>query len=230
MAKLTCFLVLVVVVLVCAEAIRIDPVQPASSRRGKYFPEITRNDPRCKNGTGMFPDPKDCTKYIKCVNGDSQEKKCPEDFKYDSIRHCIPPDDNPDCGRKTLRSHLDVDEKCPESYGIFPVKSDCHKFMVCNDGIPIIKTCPEKYVYRDANGACIEGDKCPDEASEESVCKRANQLLPDGLNCRRYIKCVNFQPLKKECPPGTAFDPKKHRCTKDQLEQCKNNDILNNVE
>ncbi|KAF8774025.1 Kunitz-type serine protease inhibitor 6 like protein [Argiope bruennichi] len=171
MAKLTCFLVLVVVVLVCAEAIRIDPVQPASSRRGKYFPEITRND---------------------------------------------------------------LDEKCPESYGIFPVKSDCHKFMVCNDGIPIIKTCPEKYVYRDANGACIEGDKCPDEAivwkayadqndedgdilyttqnNREIKCGKNYAQYPNFEDCSTYIVCQNGQKKIKSCPAGQHYNDQTIRC------------------
>ncbi|GBL77959.1 hypothetical protein AVEN_143284-1 [Araneus ventricosus] len=227
MAKSTCLLALFVAVVVCTEAIRIDTAPPSPST-GKYFPSVKKDDPRCKNkDNGLFPDPKDCTKYIKCVNGDGQEKKCPSDFKFDSIRHCIPPRDDPDCGKKTFSGPSDVDEKCPETYGIFPIKSDCHKYMVCRDGKPIVKTCPPKHVYRDINGACVDGDKCPKQSSEETECKRANQLLPDEKNCRRYIKCVNFQPLKKECPPGTAFDPTKHKCTKEQLEKCKNNDVLN---
>ncbi|CAL1274738.1 unnamed protein product [Larinioides sclopetarius] len=169
MAKSTCVLALFVAVVVCIEAIRIDPPQPSPST-GKYFPSVKKSDPRCRGkSNGLYPDPKDCTKYLKCVNGDSQVRNCPKGFKFDSIRYCVLPDENPDCGRKTVGGPLD---------------------------------------------------------GEESVCKRANQLLPDEMNCRRYIKCVNFQPLKKECPPGTAFDPSKHRCTKEQLEKCKNNDIL----
>ncbi|CAL1274737.1 unnamed protein product [Larinioides sclopetarius] len=226
MAKSTCVLALFVAVVVCIEAIRIDPPQPSPST-GKYFPSVKKSDPRCRGkSNGLYPDPKDCTKYLKCVNGDSQVRNCPKGFKFDSIRYCVLPDENPDCGRKTVGGPLDVDEKCPETYGIFPVKSDCHKYMICKDGQPEIKDCPPNKVYRDINGACVDGDECPKISSEESVCKRANQLLPDEMNCRRYIKCVNFQPLKKECPPGTAFDPSKHRCTKEQLEKCKNNDIL----
>ncbi|GIY04713.1 uncharacterized protein CEXT_564901 [Caerostris extrusa] len=113
---------------------------------------------RCERD-GILPNPEDCTMYIKCVKGTSQDLKCREGFKFDSLNLCTP-DEKADCGRMMIREFRE-DEQCPEYYGWFKVESDCHKFMVCIAGVPTIKSCPEHYIYNDVNGACVEGDKCP---------------------------------------------------------------------
>ncbi|GFR30846.1 uncharacterized protein TNCT_718571 [Trichonephila clavata] len=223
MAKLTCFLVVLVAVVLCAQAVRIDPTRPTFPR-GKYFPPTTvtkKNDPRCKTD-GVFAIPDDCTSFINCKDGNSQVRKCPEDLKFDSEKRCTP-DEDADCGKSGLRA-VNQKIKCPRYFGKFELKGDCHKFIICKEGRAIVHECAEHHVYNEINGACVEGDVCPHHSSE-SKCSKENDRLPVPLHCRSYLHCVNWKGTVKKCPKGTAFDPHHKRCTEEWLKKCRNNDI-----
>ncbi|GFT92698.1 uncharacterized protein NPIL_37351 [Nephila pilipes] len=225
MAKLTCFLVLLVTVILCAEAVRIDPPPPPTLKPGKFFPStrITKkDDPRCKKD-GMFANPNDCTRYIKCKNGESQDMNCPDGFKFDSKKYCTP-DKNADCGKSGQRDSKQ-EVKCPQQFGNFAYVDDCHKYIECERGVPTIVKCPPHYVYNDVNGGCIQGEICPpNKQHEANKCSSENDCFPSS-NCLFYIECINWKGTEKKCPEGTAFNPKLKRCTKDWIKHCRNNDL-----
>ncbi|GIY04715.1 hypothetical protein CEXT_564911 [Caerostris extrusa] len=88
MAKLTCFLVLLVAVILCAEAILIDP-EPMPSSGSDNIPNLRERDRKCKtNGVYSTQTIAPCTS--KCVNGIGQDVHCPESFKFDTFQHCTP--------------------------------------------------------------------------------------------------------------------------------------------
>ncbi|GIX88002.1 uncharacterized protein CDAR_437901 [Caerostris darwini] len=219
MSKVTSFLVLFVAVILCAEAILIYP-EPMPSSGSDNTPNLRKNDPRCKEKDGIFANPKDCTMYLKCVEGTGQDLHCPEGFKFDTYQHCTP-NTTADCGRRRVRA-LKEDLECPDDYGWFPYKADCHKYIVCIMGYPHLRTCPKHYVYRDTNGACVEGDECPKSESGpvHVVCQEEDGLFPHPSDCRKYIKCVNGYPDIKYCKPDKAFDPETKTCTRERLAHC----------
>ncbi|GFY41481.1 uncharacterized protein TNIN_328891 [Trichonephila inaurata madagascariensis] len=227
MAKLTCFLLVLVSVVLCAEAVRIDPPRPTFPP-GKYFPTTTitkKNDPRCKKN-GIIANPDDCTRYIKCKNGNSQDRKCPDSFKFDSVKRCTP-DKDADCGKTVLRG-VDPKIKCPKDFGMFEFEGDCHKFIICKEGKATVHECPKHHVYNDINGGCVQGDVCPHHSSEPK-CSKETDRLPVPMDCRSYLHCVNWKGTVKKCPVGTAFDPRKKQCTAEWLKKCRNNDVRNIV-
>ncbi|KAG8182552.1 hypothetical protein JTE90_002086 [Oedothorax gibbosus] len=175
----------------------------------------------CPEQYGQFPYPGDCHKYITCDNWNPTSWLCNGEQVYEQGVGCwdggVCRDSQPQQFRISAES-----VKCPSSYGYFPFFEDCHKFLVCVDGVPTLHFCPEGTVYKDHVG-CVEGNVCPPRqaGSEDSraTCRKPNALYPHE-RCDRYYKCVASRPYIKECTRGTAFDPKKEKCTKAMFDKC----------
>lgn len=56
----------------------------------------------CKGKNGFFPDPVDCARFIRCVDGKRFNFKCPKGLKFNvKIMDCDQPS-NVDCGGKLI--------------------------------------------------------------------------------------------------------------------------------
>lgn len=226
MAKFAALLISLVAGFITVQGLRFDP--PNLSRGGKFFSSgvrVAQNDPRCQED-GWFANPDDCTSYYVCKDGASQERHCPEGFKFDSIRHCTL-DNDADCGKPdSQQSPSDREVTCPEDYGYFPDPNDCHKYITCTNGKPRIDICPDQTYYINNVGCSFTPGRCPSESSSTSnVCKSPNEMYPVQGQCRKYIQCKNGHPTMKDCPFGKGFDYVKKMCVDFEKARCRSNEI-----
>ncbi|KAK6192697.1 hypothetical protein SNE40_004124 [Patella caerulea] len=88
----------------------------------------------CPRASGFFADPIDCSKFYRCMAGRPLHYPCPTGTLWDQ-------------NIVTCNHAVDVEcfsgHSCPDPDGLFPISSDCGRFLNCRKGIPRVSKCPE---------------------------------------------------------------------------------------
>lgn len=147
------------------------------------------------------PDPKNCSTFFQCMNGESIEGICPEGSWFDNkLRLCLPKDlANCDAqettttvvpertsqsttvistttngGEGTTKDPEDYDRYCKSiRLGVLPHPKDCHKLIVCFENIAVEHHCGDGLHFSARHGTClkIEEAEC---TTDNTVCSKDN--------------------------------------------------------
>ncbi|KAG8039693.1 hypothetical protein G9C98_000422 [Cotesia typhae] len=146
----------------------------------------------CPERTGRFPVPNQCDAYIECIDGEGEQKFCPEGLLFNPDARfnypCGYPIDITCEGRPNLQPAQPTDD-CPHQYGYFKVgqsAADCGQFMNCAGGVGYMFNCPEV---------------------SEPV-----RFFRSPNDCQRYFICVNGKPRLQNCGEGNAFNELINAC------------------
>lgn len=121
----------------------------------------------CPRQNGMFPDPRDCTKFIECGNGEAHIKSCASGLAYNKANgNCDWPENTPECPAEALLGFT-----CPQPtqrelqlFGNprYAHPTDCKMLYACipattdplGPRTPRLLGCEEGYVFNGETGSC----------------------------------------------------------------------------
>ncbi|XP_026471200.1 uncharacterized protein LOC113375482 [Ctenocephalides felis] len=159
-------------------------------------------DPTCGAGgtcsvNGYQPDPKDCSRYIYCNNGESTVYECPSSYVYDHSTNLCKKQSSPaDCAVMNCTT--------PNSFVTY--SPDKSIYAWCNERLePTVLQCEDAVNewFDVATSSC------------RIVCKKEG-VFADRRDCTKYHQCfvVNggWQIKNYQCPKGLYFEPKELRC------------------
>ncbi|XP_049313217.1 uncharacterized protein LOC105232808 isoform X4 [Bactrocera dorsalis] len=106
----------------------------------------------CPSGaSGLYPHPKDCTKYLRCANGITYVMDCGPGTAFNAALEVCDFKDKVDCSYNVDFNNVALGHDrgpnihpitCPEgATGIYPHPLDCRKFLNCDNGITNIQDC-----------------------------------------------------------------------------------------
>lgn len=166
-------------------------------------------------GTGVFPDPRDCTKYYYCTFSDTDGYKtyayeCDDQYVFD------PSGPNDEYCRKSANKKLCVELACEKDRSMTTVMS--YKFFPSSMG-QIIGVCraDNKYpfVYRCEAGFEADLDQLPIKC-EVKFTKAS--VFADRTDPNKYYQCALngkiWEATLKSCLPHYIFDPNTKKCMK----------------
>ncbi|XP_023161208.2 uncharacterized protein LOC111592952 isoform X2 [Drosophila hydei] len=114
---------------------------------------------------------------------------------------------------------------CPPHFrGLKPYEHDCHRFINCADGRPVIQTCGPGTAFNAVVQTCDHQTQVSCEGQfgrsarlqERPLQPRCDPgfsgLQPHPTDCTKFLNCANGQTFIQNCGPGTAFSPSKLVC------------------
>ncbi|KAL7733723.1 hypothetical protein ACLKA6_011458 [Drosophila palustris] len=119
------------------------------------------------------------------------------------------------------------DSACPAQFrGLKPYPHDCHRFINCGQGRPLIQSCGPGTAFHPLTLVCDHESKVPCGSSAQSArsarlqqlngepkcAPGVNGLEPHPYECTKFLNCANGQTFIQDCGPGTAFSPTKRIC------------------
>ncbi|XP_013793859.2 peritrophin-1-like, partial [Limulus polyphemus] len=170
-----------------------------------------------------IPDPKDCSKFTLCINGNAIKQTCADGLRFnpkiencDYARNveCDPPCDKDCDGITTPPPGI----HCKTPSGLFPHPTKCNLFIHCSHNIPHVKECPSILHFNPTlrvcdwpwNAGC--GKPCDDIDTPEGECDCDCCIKPVPGDCAAYIRCENYQKYHGRCTGGLLFNPKIENC------------------
>ncbi|XP_076325216.1 uncharacterized protein LOC143233152 [Tachypleus tridentatus] len=212
----------------CPEGLKFDPVTMCCTWPDTCNKTVTGLKPylpknECPCDCCAIPDPKDCTKFILCINGNAIMQTCADGLRFnpkiencDYARNvdCDPPCDK-DCDDKPTHSPGIL---CKKPSGLFPHPDKCNLFIHCSNGIPHVKNCPSilhfspnlKVCDWPWNAGC--GKPSDKEPPSEGECDCDCCMKPVPGDCAAHIRCENYQKYHGRCTDGLLFNPKTSNC------------------
>lgn len=119
---------------------------------------------------------------------------------------------------------FDNDAACPPHFrGLKPYAHDCHRYINCGTGQPVIQTCGPGTVFSAVSQTCDFESSVPcvqsgragrlQELPAEPRCAPgASGLQPHPTDCTKFLHCDNGRTFIKDCGPGTAYSPSLQVC------------------
>jgi len=172
----------------------------------------TCNTSYCKNkANGVYPNLKDCSKYISCSNGYTHIMNCPKDLWYDvNKRYCEHKENatNPGCNapKSHLTYHLTNQQKKELTYhkhnkpefcvskkdGLYQYKLDCHKYIQCSNKITHIMPCPRGLWFDVVKKYCEHKENATNPNCEDHVTTTSDPFVQTFcLNKKAKKICVS---------------------------------------
>ncbi|KAM8710851.1 hypothetical protein ACLKA7_017475 [Drosophila subpalustris] len=130
------------------------------------------------------------------------------------------------------------DSACPAQFrGLKPYPHDCHRFINCGQGRPLIQSCGPGTAFHPLTLVCDHESKVPcgsfaqaarsarlQQLNGEPKCAPGvNGLEPHPYDCTKFLNCANGQTFIQDCGPGTAFSPTKRICDFKHKVDCADN-------
>ncbi|XP_022257598.1 uncharacterized protein LOC106473456 [Limulus polyphemus] len=230
----------------CPEGLSFDPVTMCCT-----WPDPPRNitvpglitypsKNECPCDCCAIPDPKDCSKFTLCINGNAIKQTCADGLRFNpKIENCDYARNyqkyhgrctggllfNPKIENCDFPENVDCDDKpvpgckCESESGLFPHPHDCTKFIHCAHWQPHIKDCPSGLHFNKVlkvcdwpENACCNGP-CPTPIPPIGICDLCECcLIPDKLDCAAFTRCENGNSYSERCSPGLLFNPKIENC------------------
>ncbi|XP_023242388.1 LOW QUALITY PROTEIN: uncharacterized protein LOC111640596 [Centruroides sculpturatus] len=160
----------------------------------------------CTCTSCLIVDPNDCSSYYICENNTSIKVKCKSGYLFDQNIEKCRNESEVDC------PHIADPSVCLEPNGLFPLPSDCHKFIHCSHGIAYIKDCPANLEFDADQEICsLPTGKCG-EIIKDPICNESTGLFPDPNNCSSFIHCDHGKAHRKNCPNPLNFNPELEVC------------------
>lgn len=114
---------------------------------------------------------------------------------------------------------------CPPHFrGLKPYEHDCHRFINCAEGRPVIQTCGPGTAFNAVIQTCDHQSQVSCEGQPgrsarllerplEPRCEPGfSGLQPHPSDCTKFLNCANGQTFIQNCGPGTAFSPTQLVC------------------
>lgn len=141
-------------------------------------------DFKCPQKNGFYPDPIQCDLYYHCLNGELEEKLCPDGLLFDdtnSNKERCDTSLNIECSDRTELQDAHPTTGCPRANGFYrhPDPTACDKFVNCIDGVPNEMPCPPGLIYDDEGSTCSWAA----EAKRKDCTHSRRDLLDDGFSC-----------------------------------------------
>ncbi|XP_055940819.1 protein obstructor-E-like [Argiope bruennichi] len=130
-------------------------------------------------------------------------------------------------------------EECPKPSGVFPNRSNCSTFFLCNDGIHHLQECPGGLHYDRKRVRCNfpKLAKCKDgktkvkhkpkpsetlkpKRKQSRHCPRMDGIFSNPANCSTFFFCVDGTAYLQECPWGLSFDEANLKCDRPKVVGC----------
>lgn len=176
-------------------------------------------DPKqCSEGS-IQADPKDCSGYLMCVDGNLIEKKCAKGSFFNAYLKICEIDENGNCdpnNDKCTEGSLEADPK------------DCSGYLICVDGNLIEEKCAKGSFFNAALKIC--------EMDENGVCIRSlercfeNELGEIPENRCGYLRCTYGNLIQFDCSNGRYYNSSLEACVIDEnglcagLKECDNSE------
>ncbi|XP_043271590.1 protein obstructor-E [Venturia canescens] len=184
----------------------------------------------CPEKNGRFPIPSQCDAYIECIDGEGEEKLCPDGLLFNPDARfnypCGYPIDIQCEGRSQLQPAQPT-EDCPHRYGYFKVgdSSHCGQFKNCADGVGYVFNCPEGLAFNpetyrcdwpdqvpDCDAEAFLGFKCPPVDKDNFYFGELTRFFKSPSDCEHYFVCVEGRPRLMNCGEGNAFNELINAC------------------
>ncbi|XP_058065690.1 peritrophin-1-like [Anopheles bellator] len=115
---------------------------------------VTNNCP--PDGIVFLPIPNVCDRYLICINGDAFEGVCDGDLFFDAVLG--------DCNLKNesgcLVNPCIQPPPSPPQLEIYPNPADCHQYLICSNGEPVVRECAPQLVFDPSSLQCVPGEEC----------------------------------------------------------------------
>ncbi|KAL0281172.1 UNVERIFIED_CONTAM: hypothetical protein PYX00_002236 [Menopon gallinae] len=183
------------------------------------------------DGTGYYPDPKDCHRYFVCYDtGLAISITCPNGTYYDDEgEFCSPdipmrclPEDTEQRPPQTKPPQEDSKFSCPSS-GNFPDPNNCNEYWICfGKDIGYSVKCPNGTYYHEDKLFCQEDlpPRCERPEEEDFTCPGDGYFI-DPFDCQTYYYCFWGFATKVRCPENTYFDESRSICACNIPNRCK---------
>lgn len=124
----------------------------------------------------------------------------------------------------------DSDAACPAHFrGLKPYAHDCHRYINCGTGQPVIQSCGPGTVFNaviqqcDFEGSvpCVQTQNSQQSGrsarlqqlpAEPRCAPGSSGMQPHPYDCTKFLHCDNGRTFIKDCGPGTAFSPSLQIC------------------
>ena len=105
---------------------------------------------------------------------------------------------------------------CPQRNGIFANPNDCISFILCNNFVAELKSCPNGLHFNPSLKVCDFPEQSGCEAHNKIItnfnCPEGTRLYQDPENCHSFYMCSEGRSHHFECPAGLIFYPQRNRC------------------
>ncbi|XP_058793727.1 uncharacterized protein LOC131665687 [Phymastichus coffea] len=182
----------------------------------------------------LFPNPKDCHSFYKCIYGKPHLYICPDNLHFNPVLSVC---DWPNKVKSVfeiiffgvISMAFAAVPRCPiHGYDneAIPDSEDCGKFYYCKDNVPYSAFCPPNQYFDVITLTCLD--------AAEAVCAEKtirilnnptssvhcpmqkdpadNVLLPNPLDCNSFYQCVWGTPILQKCPKQLHFNEKLKIC------------------
>ncbi|XP_030372123.1 mucin-2 [Scaptodrosophila lebanonensis] len=199
----------------------------------------------------MINYPKDCSKYIVCVQPIPVAFYCTDGFYFSlELQECTTWDAS-DCensGETTATTPSPATTRPPPQFPMctesdrdtFPYPDNCKWFIRCVNDVPMMHVCNCGEYYDPWTGVC--GADVPPDACREDYTSTTESTTPatrpppqkgpcddveDGAlvpypnDCTKYIKCDRPIAVAYECDDGDEFSEQLGKCVEASLANCK---------
>ncbi|XP_058836811.1 uncharacterized protein LOC131693196 [Topomyia yanbarensis] len=160
-----------------------------------------------------YPYIHECTRYVVCINGQSNVRSCPDEHVLlPQYLECVP-------GDVDTCEHFE-DLCSPDHEEIFPHPSRCDIRIVCIAGKPVLEFCPDGQIVDRESLQCAPGD-INDCSTHEFQCDGQ----PDGDyenpdDCTQFIRCISGEASKLNCPDSEIYRPEVAFCVPGDATNC----------
>ncbi|XP_042889196.1 balbiani ring protein 3-like isoform X1 [Penaeus japonicus] len=186
----------------------------------------------CPSYSGLFPHPKDCTKWVHCDHFIPHVKDCPATLHFNptlkvcdwpdragctSGEHesCVIPTEPVPTGPPSTSSPDCTCECCH-----IPHTEDCTSYYYCDvNRNKTFHTCSQGLVFNPEMGTCVFAEEYPECVTEKPPVCECDCHYPSNI-CSEYYICNNRVPEKKECPSGLLWNQEKKSCDLPENVQC----------
>ncbi|XP_071524586.1 uncharacterized protein [Panulirus ornatus] len=189
--------------------------------------------PKCPTFQGLFPHPRDCSKWVYCEENTAYVKNCPASLHFNAAHKvCDWPDQagctsgpNSEC---TIPSPAPppattlppiVDPRCDCQCCHLPAE-DCTSYYYCDENFQLsFHTCSEGLVFDPDLATCVYADQHPECPLDPPPVCECDCFYPSAV-CNSYFKCEDRVPVKYECPEGLYWNQNKNSCDYPQNVNC----------
>ncbi|KAJ0181068.1 hypothetical protein K1T71_003153 [Dendrolimus kikuchii] len=192
-------------------------------------PAITESDIvqgyNCQQANGYFSVANKCDSYVECKGNIAVSRICPDGLHFNpKSKYAEYPCAYPvevQCTAGLVTQTPIPTSQCANLYGFFPMSNgDCSKYIVCQDGIANIMTCPPGLVFNKNIDDCdwpinvpscnldiFKGFKCPSQPDSDLI-----EKFRFKGSCTSYIACQRGHPRLLSCDYGLYYEEATQSC------------------
>lgn len=197
----------------------------------------------------LVSDPKNCSIFYQCIEGESFQNVCPEDKWFDSkFKMCLPkdiatcdafettanPGSSTESTTQTTTISIEITTKDPGDYdsyckdirlGVLPHPKECHKLIVCFENVAVEHHCGDGLHFSPRHGTClkIEEAEC---TTDNTICEKDNDpeniiFIANPYDCQGFFMCFDHKARPYVCSDGQHWNQSQRTCILEENSSCK---------